>query len=190
VAGFQFIFTTDGAPDLATLVPLYESLAAGIFVLEGANEPDNFPPGKPLGFPGAVAFQQALYGAVKASPALAHIPVLHYCDPPNAASCAHGAYDWANVHLYYPNPATGQAEIATKVRDTLNTITRPALLGDVPVWATEYGDPNATRVGWIQDAMTAAGYAGAVYYDLTDMPWAAFDKGVLTPSGTVVKAFA
>lgn len=80
--------------------------------IEGPNEVNNFPVsyGGKHGEAGAQAFQAAFYGAVKADPVLAHIPVYGVTSWPVFDSKA----DFANFHSY---PAKGDQPLARLVRD-------------------------------------------------------------------------
>jgi len=108
-AGLKFDWLTGGALD-ATVSDLDAFVSAhpgSVAAIEGPNEVNNFP----ITFNGltgtaaAVAYQDALYAAVKANPLTASIPVLNFTDSPEAA----GAADAVNGHPY---PKDGKEPLA------------------------------------------------------------------------------
>lgn len=99
-AGYSFDFITGGDPD--KVIAQLESFAAqyphAIDAVEGPNEVNNWPityRGRG-GAEGAMAYQAALYAAVKSDPRLKDIPVYNFTDYPQPP----GDADYVNLHPY------------------------------------------------------------------------------------------
>jgi Ca2+-binding RTX toxin-like protein len=104
-AGIKFTFTAQGGIAPATVVSRIHAFVVAhpksVVGIEGPNEVDHSPVtyGGKSGTAGALAYQQALYNAVKADGLLKSIPVLGFTDYSTRAS----ASNWSNVHIYAKN---------------------------------------------------------------------------------------
>ena len=100
-AGISFDMIVNGGDiprNLANLSAYEQKHPGAIHAIEGPNEVNNWPvsyDGK-TGTAGAVAYQQALYDAVKADPVLKDVPVYNFTNWPYSA----GKSDFANIHPY------------------------------------------------------------------------------------------
>lgn len=107
--------------------------------VEGPNEVNNFPIsyGGQTGTNAAIAYQAALYNAVKAAPVLSATPVYNFTDYPLHA----GAADYMNLHPY---PKRGAQPYATLAPDL--AISAPPMPGKQRVITemgyTEMSDPT------------------------------------------------
>ena len=153
--------------------------------IEGPNEVNNFPTtyNGLTGSAAAVAYQDALYAAVRADPTLRGIPVLNFTDNPYVAAQSDGS----NFHPY---PGQGSQPLATLSRDVSRA---KSVAPGLPVYFTEAGYSTAPDLpgGAGVDSLTQAkltlnlifdsarlGVATTYLYDLLDEgsdPTAAID---------------
>jgi hypothetical protein len=178
-AGLKFDWLAGGPADnttaglnasLAQLDAFLKANPAAISTIEGPNEVDNFP----ITFNGltgtaaAVAYQQALYKALKANPLTASIPVLNFTGAPAAS----GPEDGANIHPYPPNGAQAMSSLNTAIQQVSKQ------LPGKPIYITEAGYaamPNGVtptvqaklELNMIMDA-AKLGVATTYLYDLID----------------------
>jgi hypothetical protein len=142
-AGLKFDWLT-GSTLSTTLSDLNTFLKAhpnAISTIEGPNEVNNFPIafGALSGNSAALAYQSALYSAVKSNPLSASIPVLDFTDSPGIV----GAADAANDHPY---PKAGAQPLAS-LTDTAQRLQK--LMPGAPEYFTEAGYSSLPGLhGW------------------------------------------
>lgn len=144
-AGLKFDWLAGGqlTPTLSALDSFLAAHPGAIKAIEGPNEVDNFPIayGGLTGTAAALAYQQALYAAVKTDPLTSAIPVLDFTDStlqPTAAA------DAANLHPYAKSG--GQPSIQLTAAETAAA----RLMPGAPIYVTEAGYfnlPGSYR-GW------------------------------------------
>ena len=118
---FDFIVSTGGAQDLAATMTTLDLIAqtnpGAIVSVEGSNEINLWPItyNGLTGMAAGVAWQQALYAAVKADPNLAGLPVINLTlgggtpEEYQALGNLSAFADYGNVHLYPGNPTATSA---------------------------------------------------------------------------------
>jgi hypothetical protein len=119
-AGFKFnLIASGGDVDLKQTVELISTFAraypGSLVSIEGPNEVNNWPV-KFAGLTGdvaAVAFQGALYDAVKADPLLQHLPVYNLTSWPSLV----GKSDFSNFHTYSFKGNQPYADLKKGVRE-------------------------------------------------------------------------
>lgn len=134
--GFKFDFITSGnlQVKLTWIDSLQSRFPGSVSAIEGPNEVNNFPikyDGE-TGTEAAVAFQSALYAAVKADPVLRDVPVYNFTDYPDAA----GQADFVNIHVY---PKSGR-QPGTAIANSLAAYA--GLMPGKPAVMTEAGYPT------------------------------------------------
>jgi hypothetical protein len=188
--GYRFDFITGGdlIDTLAQLDSLESTYPGTVRAIEGPNEINNF---AVAACPGrlprttalldcVVAYQRALYAAVKADPLLAHVPVLVFTDNPYPAGVA--GIDAGNLHPY---PTKRDYDAGLPMLEKVLTRAANANPGK-PLWVTETGVSRVS--GYLAreeaSALTAIVTKEALFsvdaiyvYELldTDNSWGLFD---------------
>lgn len=131
---FDFVVLRHIHINLSWLQNLSKKYRGSVSAIEGPNEVNNWPvhyDGK-SGTAGAIAFQAALFDAVKANPTLKSVPVYNFTDYPDYAGLA----NFANIHVY---PKGGN-----QPRQPLGRAIGPyrKLMPGVPDVVTEAGYPT------------------------------------------------
>ncbi len=147
---FDFFVQKDIAGAVSRMHAFETRHPGAIAAIEGPNEVNNWPvtyDGRG-GKAGALAFQAALYKAVRADPVLRGIPILNFTGYPDAA----GPADFTNIHPY---PHRGQQPYATLMKDATR---RWKAMPGKPIMLTEAGYYTLPgKVGWggVDDATQA-----------------------------------
>jgi hypothetical protein len=147
---FDFFVQKDIAGAVSRMHAFETRHPGAIAMIEGPNEVNNWPVtyGGRGGTAGALAFQAALYKAVRADPVLRGIPILNFTGLPDAA----GPADFTNIHPY---PHRGRQPYATLTKDATR---RWKAMPGKPIVLTEAGYYTLPgKVGWggVDDATQA-----------------------------------
>ncbi|MBM0204187.1 choice-of-anchor C family protein [Micromonospora sp. STR1s_5] len=102
------------------MAALEQTHKGGVVAIEGPNEVNNYPIsfGGLSGQAGAIAYQNALYSAVKAHPVLGDVQVYNLTSYPTLV----GRADAFNLHLYAPDGEQPEATIMTGLRDAASAM--------------------------------------------------------------------
>ena len=139
-AGVKFDLFVNGeaiAPAVRRIAQLARAAPGSVISIEGINEVNNHSGYTYGGFSdvhrSGAAFQAALYAEVKATPTLAHIPVIAFTDYPYTP----GRSDVGNIHAYPGGDNAPGAVLAAGVKDTA------AQVPGQPIVFTEMGYPTS-----------------------------------------------
>jgi hypothetical protein len=176
-AGLKFDFFAERsiAGTLGSIDALVRSHPGSVMAIEGPNEVNNFPLtfGTLTGTPAGLAYQAALYRAVKSDPLLAGVSVVNFTDNPYTP----GPADVSNAHPYPQNGAQPLAVLTSAYNARLRSTP------GAPVDFTEAGYATLPQPGQANgvDDLTQAkltlnlimdaaklGVAATYLYDLVD----------------------
>jgi len=157
---FTMLMGGDIAGQLKDVRAFEEKFPGAVHAIEGPNEVNNWPVsyGGKTGVAGAVAYQEALYDAVKADATLGKVPVFNYTNWPPSA----GKADFVNLHPY---PKKGDQPFAVLQGERAGMT---ALMPGKPAVITETGYYTLPKpgAGWGGvDELTQAKFMLNLYLD-------------------------